>query len=201
MVGRKYSEEERKFIYAYAYGHSYKEIMEEFNRRFEPEIGLNQIRAYLKNHKILTGHSGRFEKGHVPANKGMKGTCAPGCEKTWFKKGNTSVKHKPIGTESIRHNFNKGESYIYIKVAEPNKWRRKHILEWEKYYGPVPKGKVVIFLDGDTSNTDISNLQMIDRSIHARLNQNHLRQKDADLTRTGINVATIISKVGELKKK
>lgn len=155
---------------------------------------------YSKYQKT-TGRTGRFEKGHVPDNKGMKGICAPGCEKTWFKKGDKPRNHKPVGTESIRRSKKKNEAYVYVKVAEPNKWRMKHIIEWEKVNGPIPKGMVIIFLDGDSTNTDISNLQMVSRKVNARINQNHLRYKDANLTMTGINIAKVITKIGEVKQR
>ncbi|WP_312428338.1 HNH endonuclease signature motif containing protein [Lacrimispora sp.] len=198
MVFRKYTEAEKEFIRSFAFGHSHQEITDAFNERFDPPIGANQIRAYLKNHKILTGRTGFFEKGHVPANKG---THTGGWEPTQFKKGNTPANHKPVGTESVRCNYKKGQKYLYVKVAEPNRWRMKHILVWEKHHGPVPKGKIIIFLDGNVLNTDIDNLMMIDRSVHARMNQLGLRSRDPEITRTGAYVAELVTKVSEVKKR
>lgn len=198
MVLRKYSEAEKAFIRSFALGHGYREIIDAFNQRFDPPIGINQIRAYLKNHKILTGRSGCFEKGHIPANKG---THIGGWEPTQFKKGNMPVNHKPVGTESVRNNYKKGQKYVYVKVAEPNHWRMKHIVEWEKHYGPVPKGKIVIFLDGNVLNADISNLMLIDRKVHIRMNQMGLRYQDSDSTRTGAHVAELVTKIAEAQRR
>lgn len=198
MVFRKYTEAEKEFIRSFAFGHSHREITDAFNERFNPPIGTNQIRAYLKNNKILTGRTGFFEKGHVPANKG---THTGGWEPTQFKKGNMPANHKPVGTESVRSNYKKGQKYVYVKVAEPNRWRMKHILVWEKHHGPVPKGKIIIFLDGNVLNTDIDNLMMIDRSVHARMNQLGLRSHDPDITRTGAYVAELVTKISEAKKR
>jgi len=198
MVCRKYTEAEREFIKSFAYGHGYKEITDTFNQKFKPPIGENQIRAYLKNHKILTGLTGCFEKGHVPANKG---THIGGWEPTQFKKGNTPANHKPVGTVSARTDYKKDWKYVYEKVAEPNRWRMKHILEWEKHNGPVPKGKVIIFLNGDPLNTDINNLMLIDRNVHARMNQLGLRYQDPESTRTGAYVAELVTKIAEAKKR
>ena len=125
---RRYTEEEREFIRSYAFGHSHQEITDEFNRKFTPHICKRKIAAYLKNHGIKTGRTGQFEKGHVPHNKGVKGVCAYGSEKSWFKHGNMPVNHKPVGTESVRHNYKTGEKYVYVKVEEPNKWKMKHII-------------------------------------------------------------------------
>lgn len=198
MAFRKYTETEKEFIKSFAYGHSYKEIVAAFNQKFDPPIGTNQIRAYLRNNKITTGRTGRFERGHIPANKG---THTGGWEPTQFKKGNIPVNHKPVGTVSVRNNYKKGQKCVYEKVAEPNYWRMKHILEWEKHHGPVPKGKIVIFLDGNVLNTDINNLMLIERKIHVRMNQLGLRYQDPDSTRTGAYVAELVAKIAEAKKR
>lgn len=195
MACRKYTVEERSFIKTFAFGHGYNEITDEFNKRFQPSITTNQIRGYLRNHKILTGRTGRFEKGHIPANKG---THNGGWEPTQFKKGSIPANYKPVGTESCRNNYKKGTKYIYIKVGEPNKWRMKHVVVWEQHNGKVPSGKIVIFLDGDTTNTNISNLAMIDRKVSVRLNQLGLRYNNKDLTITGINLAELIVKLHEV---
>lgn len=198
MVFRKYTEAEKEFIKSFAFDHGYKEIAEAFNKQFIPPIGVNQIRTYLKNNKILTGRTGKFEKGHVPANKGLH---TGGWEPTQFKKGNMPVNHKPVGTVSVRNNYKKGQKYVYEKVAEPNRWRMKHILEWEKHHGPVPKGKIIIFLDGNVLNADIGNLMMIDRKVHVRMNQSRLRFQDPESTRTGAYVAELVTKIAEARKR
>ena len=94
-----------------------------------------------------------FQKGSVPFNKGMKGICAKGCEKTWFKKGQKPINHRPLGSERITV-----DGYTEVKVEEPNKWRLKQQIVWEEHCGVVPKGYVLIVADGDKTNFDIKNL-------------------------------------------
>lgn len=77
----------------------------------------------------------------------------------------------------------------------------KHILEWEKHNGPVPKGKIVIFLDGNVLNTEIENLMLIERKVHVRMNQLGLRYQDSDSTRTGVYVAELVTKIADAKKR
>lgn len=201
MGGRKYTREEQEFIKNFAGGHSYQEILTAFNDRFQPPISVSQIKGYLANHKIVTGRTGRFKTGHTPANKGKKGICAQGVEKTWFEKGHIPVNHKPIGTVTVRNNYKRGQKYVYVKIAEPNIWRMKHVVEWEKYYGPVPKEKIIIFLDGNPLNTDISNLALIERKVHVRLNQMGMRFQDAESTTAAIRVAELVSLIGEVKRR
>lgn len=193
----KYTEKEREFFRSYVPGHSHKEILEAFNRRFEAPISLTQVKGYIKNNKLNTGRTGRYEKGHVPANKG---THIGGWEPTQFKKGCIPVNHKPVGTESVRRNYKRGSKYVWIKVAEPNHWRMKHVVVWEQQYGKVPRNKIVIFLDGDPLNTDITNLAIIDRSTHVRMNQSNLRTGDPELTMTGIKTAELITKIAAVKR-
>lgn len=201
MACRRYTEAEREFIKSFAKGHGHREIMDAFNERFTPPVRLTQIQGYLKNNNITTGGTGRFEKGIVPANKGKPGKTTGRMAETQFRKGNMPANHKPIGTESVRNNYKKGQKYVYVKVAEPNQWRMKHILEWEKHHGPVPKGKIIIFLDGNVLNADIGNLMMIDRKVHVRMNQSRLRFQDPEITRTGAYVAELITKIAEVKRR
>jgi hypothetical protein len=193
MVHR-YSSEQADFIAENIKGRSQVELTKMFNAHFKLQIGINQIRAYLKNHSLRSGLDCSFKPGHTPFNKGLKGLDMGGKE-TQFKKGHRPLNYKPIGTERVN-----GDDYVDIKIADPNKWRAKHLLVWEKENGSVPKGHVVIFGDGNRRNFDINNLLLVSRGQLAIMNRNNLIQKDAELTRTGIIVADIFSKIGALKK-
>ena len=72
---------------------------------------------------------------------------------------------------------------------------------YEKHHGKVPKGSAVIFLDGDKRNFDIDNLYLVTRSQLAMLNKNSLIQKDAELTKTAINVVDLMKKISTIEKK
>jgi hypothetical protein len=92
------------------------------------------------------------------------------------------------------------DGYIEIKVADPRKWRLKHNVIWEEVNGKVPKGHCLIFLDGNKQNIALENLQLITRKQLVRLNQNHLISDNPELTKTGLIIADIHSKIGELKR-
>lgn len=72
---------------------------------------------------------------------------------------------------------------------------------WEEINGPVPDGHVIIFGDSDKQNFDIHNLLLISRKQLVRMNQNHLITDNVELTKTGIILADLYSKIGERKKK
>ena len=167
------------------------------NDKFGTNYGVNNIRAYMKNHKLRNGLDTSFKKGHIPANKGKKGICGRGCEKTWFKKGHTPSNHKPVGSERI----DSKDGYVLIKVAEPRTWKHKHRVIWEQHHGPIPKDYVVIFLDGDKQNLDINNLALITRNELKIMNNQRLRSEDAAITETGVLIARLISTKDKCKKK
>ncbi|MEG2177117.1 MAG: HNH endonuclease, partial [Oscillibacter sp.] len=62
------------------------QLTELVNAKFETAYSVEQIRAYKKNHKITSGISTHFEKGHISHNAGKSGLKIPGSEKGWFKK-------------------------------------------------------------------------------------------------------------------
>lgn len=200
MNNHYYTAEELDFLRKFAFGHSYKEITAAMNSKFALSLNVNQVRACLKNHHIATGRTGRFEKGHVPANKGKHNPTVGRMAETQFKKGNIPANHKPVGTVSIRNHHKRGQRYVYEKVAEPNVWRMKHILEWERYNGPVPKGKVIIFADGNSLNTDIENLVMVDRSQLAVMNRWNIKGADKELMETAANTAALKISISKAKK-
>jgi hypothetical protein len=190
-----WSPEEKEYLKQITPGHHYKEIQELMNKKINLEFTMDQIKGAIGRYKLNTGFTGQFNKGHAPANKGVKGVVHEGCKKTWFKKGNRPINHRSIGSERINV-----DGYIEIKVAEPNKWRLKHRVIWEENNGPISKYHNVIFGDGDKSNLDVDNLILVSKKQLLILNRNNLIQKDADLTRTGVIIADLYQKISEKKK-
>ncbi|MCY7895122.1 HNH endonuclease [Bacillus vallismortis] len=190
----RYSAEEKEFIKNNVKGRSNDELLKMFNDRFVLNLTKSQIAAFKKNNRLSSGLDGRFKPGHIPFNKGKKGLMCGGKE-TQFKKGQRALNYRPVGSERVSV-----DGYIEIKVADPGKWRMKHLVLWEEANGPIPKGHCLLFLDGNKLNVSLDNLQLITRSQLVRMNQNGLISTDADLTKTGVIVAVILSKIGERKR-
>lgn len=193
MCGCKYTDEQVNYLVSIVPGHSYKEIVDLFYNRFGIQLTSSQVNSFIGNRNLNTGRNGRFEKGHAPANKGIKG--AGGWEPTQFKKGNVPVNYRTVGSE--RTNV---DGYVEVKIADPNKWRLKHQVVWEEVNGTIPKGYAVIFGDRNPSNFDLSNLILVSRQQLLILNRKNLIQKDADLTRTGVIIADLYSKISKRKR-
>ena len=123
-----WSSEEKKYLTEITPGHHYNEISNLMTKKFKHEFTINQIKNAINRYKLNTGFNGQFKKGNVPANKGKKGFM--GANRTSFKKGNTPYNYKPVGSERITK-----DGYIEVKVSDPNKWRLKHIIIWERENG------------------------------------------------------------------
>ena len=136
-----------------------------------------------------------FKKGHIPINKGTKGMFPNSGGATRFKKGHRPATWKPVGSE--RCNV---DGYWEVKVAEPKKWKLKHVLIWEAKNGPVPKGHMIVFLNGDKNNLDLENLAIISRAVNARRNQRHLHGDTTEIGKVAIATAELIQKVHDVKK-
>ncbi|MDD2401679.1 MAG: HNH endonuclease signature motif containing protein [Clostridia bacterium] len=190
----KYTKEQADFIADNVKNRGNAELTEMFNRYFGLSLSISKIKRYKANHKLSSGLDGRFKPGHVSFNKGKKGV--GGWEPTQFKKGNNPWNYKPIGAERVD-----GYGYTNIKIANPNVWKGKHILIWEKENGPVPKGHVVIFGDGNKCNFDINNLILVSRAQLAVLNKHKLIFNNTELTKAGIVIADIYRKIGEVKRR
>ncbi|MDC3412548.1 HNH endonuclease signature motif containing protein [Terrihalobacillus insolitus] len=189
----KYTKEQVDFIKKHVKDRSSMDLLELFNARFGLNLGLNQIRAFKKNHNLKSGVNTSFKKGQEAWNKGLKGINFGGKE-TQFKKGQKPANHMHVGAERIN-----GDGYVDIKIAEPSKWRGKHLLIWEAENGPLPPGHAVIFGDGNKQNFDLDNLILVSRKQLAILNRKNLIQSNADLTRTGVLVADLHSKISDRK--
>lgn len=126
--------------------------------------------------------SGRFKKGLVPANKGLRRPgWSPGrMAETQFRKGErqgVAVKlWKPVGTERIS-----ADGYLERKVNDGlplnKRWRGVHLIVWEQANGPLPAGHVVRFKDGmftaDASLITLDRLECLSRGENMRRNSIH----------------------------
>jgi hypothetical protein len=188
-----WTNEEKEYLKEVTPGHHYKEIHKLFNGKFNLNLTIGQIKAAIGRYKLSTGFNGYFQKGNIPHNKGTKGLSKP--NKTSFKKGCRPSNYREVGSERVTK-----DGYIEIKVEEPNKWRLKHQVIWEKYNGKIPIGHVVIFGDGNKENLDINNLILITRKQLFILNRNSLIKDDIELTKVAINIAKVQEIINEKDK-
>lgn len=188
------TKEQHDYLISIHKGKTSNEVATLMNAKFGLSLIASQIKNYRKNHSLHSGLTGHFPKGNIPFNKGKKFPNMPP-NSGQFKKGSKPPNWVPVGT--IRYTT---DGYPKRKIAEPNVWEYCQRAEWEKYNGPIPKGHSIVFLNGDKTNWDISNLACLSKNEVARMNQDGLFASDADLTKVGIGYTKLKNKIIEVKR-
>ncbi|QLE63993.1 hypothetical protein LROSL1_1176 [Furfurilactobacillus rossiae] len=188
MGRRLLSDNQEEYLRSIIPGRYRKEIVAKFNERFSPAVILTvpRLKAWMNNRHVSSGLTGQFPKGHVPANKGKHPGSAPGSVATQFKKGQRPLNKVVVGTEVV-----KDDGYLWRKTAEPNVWKQVHRLNYEKEYGKIPSGHVIMFADGNRLHVQLDNLVLVTKRQMLEMNRKGLINHDASLTRTGLSLAKL----------
>lgn len=183
-----------------------KEMAEMVNKKFGTNFTPNAIKQFRARHKIRSGLTGWYQKGHEPGNKGKKQAdymSPEGIERskpTRFQKGNRPKNELPVG--SIKINC---YGYKLIKVqnegAQWERWAFLHRKVWEEHNGPIPEGMIVTFKDSNRLNCDISNLMLITKGENSAMNGKGYRYEDPDLTEAALQMIRLKKAVKDRKKK
>ena len=176
-------------------GFTYSQVA---NRAFS--MGLKKTLEFKRSessgrHNLIEGGKKfRYTPGHTPFNKGkeMPAEIYEKVKATMFKKGNRPHNWKPDGTIVARKDADQsGRVYMYYKVRD-SKWILYHQKIWIDANGPIPKGSMIRFIDGNTKNCDISNLEMVS------MKDNMLRNS---IQRFPEEIQQVIKLTSKLKKK
>lgn len=110
-------------------------------------------------HMHEIGVKNQWKKGHPSFNKGQKVSPEKYAKmsKTFYKKG-----HKPYNLQDDGHERICVDGYIEVRLRA-GKYSLKHRVVWEQHNGKIPDGMIIAFKDNNKQNTDITNLEMIDR--------------------------------------
>ena len=106
-----------------------------------------------------------------------------------------------VGDEVTR-----SDGYVIVKVSNDKnvpkykRWVLKHRLVWEKEFGAIPDGHVLIFRDGDRGNCDISNLVLVKREIATIMSRNSMFSDNEQLNDFGINIAKAVLVLAEKER-
>jgi len=158
-------------------------------------LGLRKTAAYLASPEACRLRRGdnvgapyRFQKGHIPANKGLRrpGWHSGRMSETWFKAGERGSRWMPIGSTRLI------DGYRYTKVKDIRStkdgpgfvpytvnWKLTHFLLWEKAHRRrVPPGHALAFRNGDRTDIRLENLELITRRELMRRNTVHNLPKE-----------------------
>jgi hypothetical protein len=162
---RHFTPEEDKFILE-----NYKVIsMAEIARLLCRHKTSTRQRLHLLGYEVPKQIGQHFAKrsqmqpGHISHNKGkaMPPEIREKVSHTWFPKGHRPHNTKPAdGVITIRTDKKTGRQYQYIREGL-SRWEPLHRHLWRQHHGKIPRGKVVVFKDGNPMNCVIDNLELL----------------------------------------
>lgn len=154
------------------------------------------MKEISRNNIGIDKTTGRFLKGRIPWNKGLKGW-RKSQPKNLFEKGHLPKQTRPEGNERLNK-----DGFTEVKIDYRNKWRLKHHLIYEDYYGEkLIKGDKVIFLDGNKQNFNPKNLARVSTSEQVCLARSKLLCDDMELNKAAINLAKLVVSTKKCKNK
>ena len=181
-----YTDEQIEYLRTISTKRTNKEITEMFNKKFNQNRTGTAIKEVRRRNKIRI-RDRKFNENSLFAKNRVR---------TQFRKGKEPPNKKPIG-----HILEPKSDYKKIKVNDTGDqskdWKKLHTFKWEKENGKVPENHVVIFLDSDKSNTEISNLTIVHRRVLARMNRNNYFSSDPEMTMLGIAMCELRDKLIE----
>lgn len=166
-MSEPYTKEKKDFLRRYGSELPTKDLTMALNEKFNSHHSQGSVRTTVKKLGVLKSSTCRSRMG--------------------AKNG------KPIGSEKII------QGYRYVKIGFSNggfykDWRRKIDVEYEKAYGAIPNGYMVVTLDGNKLNDSAENLCAISKSIAARMTNGHGKKmwsEFPEVTRTAIDICKL----------
>lgn len=212
MNGRIWTEQENDFLRERFPFTKTIELCKELNRSYSSLsqqariLGLKKdaefLKALLKEGYAVLMEKGavyRYKKGDQSANKGKKQheyMTPEAIAKTVnsrFKKGQSPKNTKYDGHERVNV-----DGYVEIRVAQ-GKYKLKHRVIWEQHHGPVAKGMVVAFKDGNKLNCNIDNLEVI--TMQENMKRNSIHNYPTEIVEIVQLKGVITRKINQKKKK
>lgn len=195
MKQNRFLSDEERFLIQICYSELQTELIAKYLKRNIGSIynhayamGLKKSEDFnnsIESGRLLKGQrrgiGTEFKKGQSAFNKGKKQQEWMSRESikrsiaTRFKKGNKPHNTKYDGCITVHYDkLRSGQTipYKWIRLSERN-WKMLHVFNWEKKYGKVPKGKIVVFKNKNSENCDVENLELITREENMRRNTIH----------------------------
>ena len=136
----------------------------------------------------------------MPTNLSMGQTEAPKSRERpkWkVRPDGHAYKALDIGAERIRPTGEQKKPIWFVKVSNelcsgenkkkaPYQWEKKHLWLWKKYYGDIPSGHKIVFLNGDTLDCRIENLYMATDAAVMMMVKNKWFSSEPEITKTAI---------------
>ena len=201
---RGYTKEQLKWLESNCQNGSFRELSRQFEDVFGVPKDYRLLHATCKRHGFINpkGKNCTFTGEQREFLSKILSECS--YEETTMlfnEKFETNKTRKQIETfcinNGIKRNLPPPEigsehvsgKYIMVRVnndknvPEHQHYQMKQHVVWEKYHGKIPKGKIIVFLDGNSFNCDIENLYLTDRKVINLLTVNkwHFKNKEQKL--------------------
>lgn len=186
--------EQKEFLFQYGSQISRKELTELFNRHFNEERTLSTIKGFCNRNNIPSPNgNGRYTSETSP--RWQKGLSKEDFKSHYTEQSfdnmtspmrESNIKYS-VGDEVIRH----GLPYIVVNndfgQGFDKRLRPKDAYVWEQYNGSIPNTHMLIHLDNDPMNCDISNLRCIPRKFRAFFCHNRWWKSEPEVKDTAID--------------
>lgn len=170
-------------------GHTAAEIANMVHENWGIQLTVQKVHALNIRNNIKSGlyqkYFGKADPRRSSSHHDLHKTMAIGT----VKKNETRSKDRP------------NRAPIVVVKQSERKWKPNHRRIWEEAYGPIPQGYKTVFLDGNSLNFSITNLALVTDAEFLIMNEKHLISSDKQVTRSGIELARLLSKTHQIKRR
>lgn len=121
----------------------------------DKRIGVRKTKEQIREVSAKSTNSGRFKKGNIALNS----LGSP-------------------GIVTVRERVDRQQPATQFIKMDNGKWLHLHRYIWELKHGPVPKGHVIAFKDGNAMHCTLDNLEMITMKKNMERNSGQLNLPD-----------------------
>lgn len=131
-----------------------KELAQRLSEKIAADGKVYHLKQIEKKRNYLNLHRTPDQLKAIKARNTKAGCWTINHWKRW-------VNQQPIGTV-VKWYLETGKEVLYIKTEKG--YRKLAHVNWEKAYGPIPKGKVIRLKDGNPYNCEAENLECLSKA-------------------------------------
>lgn len=166
----KYTKEFENFVRENISNYTKEDFRLLLEEKFNMEITMEALRRYLNRNNIEARYT-NYAKHNVRKD---------------------TVYKRPIGSEQVT------KDGVFIKVAQPDVWRRKSRVMYEKYHNcKLKDDEYIVFLNHNNNDFSKENLAKSSLREIAYLHNKEMYSSNPSLTRLGLLTAKLMIKVNE----
>lgn len=186
-----YPADQEQFLKKNAPLMSRKELTEQFNRKFGTNRSVAGIKAFCNARGYNSSSSGKFEKGNVSWQTGLRGEeYKSHFSEESFARGIEGMrqanKTRQIGDEVVIDGMPWIVTSLEYGVPFHKRRQPKRRVVWERLHGEIPSDHCIVCLDGNQMNCDPSNLYCMPTRFRPLISKNQWWFGNAELTLAAI---------------